>query len=238
MTTIVICGGGAAGFFAAIHSQERYPKATVIILEKAAHCLTKVKISGGGRCNVTHACFDAQQLCDYYPRGYKALRSAFQRFQPADTVRWFEKHGVALKTERDGRIFPVSNRSQTIIDALVKRATELGIEIRVNCRITALLKQDRNFKISLLGQSDLYCQKLVLATGSNPVGYTWAKQFGQRIIPPIPSLFSFKVADKALQQLQGLAVKQVAVWVEGKKKTTAIGADTYDTLGIKWPCYY
>src|SRR5712672_1924572 len=137
---IVIVGGGAAGFFAALTCAEAQPEAEILILEKTSHFLSKVKISGGGRCNVTHACFDARELTTRYPRGERALIAPFKQFQAADTVAWFEQRGVKLKTEADGRIFPTTDSSQTIIDCLMQAANEAGIKLRTNCGVESIAR--------------------------------------------------------------------------------------------------
>ncbi len=141
---ILILGGGAAGFFAAITCAEANPQARVTILEKSRALLSKVRISGGGRCNVTHACFDPALLVQYYPRGGAALRGPFTRFQPRDTIEWFEQRGVSLKTESDGRVFPVSDRSETIVECLLNAARHAGVEIRTQVSIASIEHDDRS----------------------------------------------------------------------------------------------
>ena len=170
---IVIIGGGAAGFFAAIKCAEANPAARVIILEKTPHILSKVRISGGGRCNVTHACFDPAELVQQYPRGGLALRGPFTRFQPRDTMAWFEERGAKLKTEADGRVFPISNRSETIVNCLIDAARAVGVQIRSGVHIRSVTKPDR-FLIDLKDIAPLIADHVLLATGSNPYGYEWA----------------------------------------------------------------
>ena len=143
MKTVFVVGAGAAGFFAAIHHKSNWPNDRVIIIEKSNDCLTKVKISGGGRCNVTHACFDPRQLCEFYPRGSKELRGPFHQFQPEDTMAWFESRGVKLKIEADNRVFPVSNDSSDIANCLMDEANTLGIAIWTSCGITTIKKPMR-----------------------------------------------------------------------------------------------
>src|SRR5271166_4476727 len=151
---IVIAGGGAAGFFAAINCAETRSAAEILILEKTSQFLSKVKISGGGRCNVTHACFDARELTSRYPRGGRALIAPFQRFQTSDTVAWFERHGVTLKTEADGRMFPVTDSSQTVADCLVNAAKRAGIKLKPNCGVDRVIKRpDGRFEITLVAGS-------------------------------------------------------------------------------------
>jgi predicted Rossmann fold flavoprotein len=207
--TICIIGGGASGFFAAIHAQQSSPKATVILLEKNKDVLAKVKISGGGRCNVTHACFDPQDLVEFYPRGSKALRSVFSRFQPGDTMDWFESHGVPLKIESDNRIFPTSDSSQSIIDALLNTARELGIKILTKRTVTSIKKNNSQFTLTLKDQDPITCDALILSTGSSPAGYEFATSLGHTIVPLVPSLFTFTIKDKALTQLSGLSMSEV-----------------------------
>ena len=163
---IVIVGGGAAGFFAALTCAEARTDAEILILEKTSQFLSKVKISGGGRCNVTHACFDARELTTRYPRGERALIAPFKQFQAVDTVAWFEQHGVKLKTESDGRMFPTTNSSQTIIDCLLNAANEAGIKLKINCGVeSAAKKSDGGFELKFSNGENLACNKLLLAIG-------------------------------------------------------------------------
>lgn len=221
---VVVIGGGAAGFFGAIQCAANNPYAQVTLLEAGRQTLAKVRISGGGRCNVTHACFEPSLLVQSYPRGGKALRGAFTRFQPRDTVAWFQSQGVQLKTEPDGRMFPITDDSATIVDCLTRAARSAGVEIatgspvaRVNC-----LAQDANakdnddeeritkkFEIEFKSGELLWCDRLLLATGSSPQGYAIAKFLGHQIVPPVPSLFTFNIADPQLQELAGVSVHPV-----------------------------
>ncbi|MFN8595367.1 MAG: aminoacetone oxidase family FAD-binding enzyme, partial [Anaerolineae bacterium] len=188
---LVIIGGGAAGFFAAVTCAEANPAARVIILEKSRRVLSKVLISGGGRCNVTHACFDPAELIRHYPRGAAALRGSFTRFQPRDTIAWFEQRGVRLKTEPDGRVFPITDRSETIADCLIEAARAAGVEIRLGVRVRSITRPDR-FVIDLAGAEQLIADRVLLATGSDRHGYEWASSLGHSIEPPVPSLFTFE----------------------------------------------
>ena len=185
---ITVIGGGAAGIFAALAAKKRAPHIPVVVLEKTAVLLSKVKISGGGRCNVTHACFDPKKLIENYPRGGQELLGPFHRFQPQDTIDWFEERGVKLKTEPDGRIFPTTDSSSTIINCLLNEAKKLGVEIRLRERID---KPPEG--------------KLILATGSSLEGYKLAESFGHTIQPPVPSLFTFNVPTSPLKDLSGIA---------------------------------
>ncbi len=215
MDTIIVLGGGAAGFFSAIHNKQTYPKAKVIIIEKGKQVLGKVKISGGGRCNVTHACFDPRELSTFYPRGAKELLGLFYRFQPKDTIEWFQSRGVKLKVESDNRVFPVSDSSQTIIDCLVKTAETLGVKIWTQCQVTQVSREGKEFCLILNGRDEIFCQKLVLATGSNPQGYELAQQLGHHVHAPIPSLFTLKLNAKGLTDLMGVSVPNASVWLKG-----------------------
>jgi predicted Rossmann fold flavoprotein len=200
---IAVIGGGAAGIFAALAAKAASPKTPVIVLEKTAVLLSKVKVSGGGRCNVTHACFDPKILVHNYPRGEKELLGPFHRFQPRDTVEWFESRGVKLKTEPDGRMFPVTDSSSTIIDCLLNEARKLGVDIRLRQRVEKIT--DR-FTIHLKEGSPIACQKLILASGSSPEGFTLAESLGHTIQPPVPSLFTFNVPSSPLKELSGIAL--------------------------------
>lgn len=217
---VVVIGGGAAGFFAAIHSAQTNPSAEVILLEKTGKLLSKVKVSGGGRCNVTHACYDMKQLALCYPRGEKQLKSAFSRFTTSDTVTWFESRGVKLKTEEDGRMFPKTDDSQTIIDCLMKEAKKLKVDIRLDTDV----KQLRNnfyggFELTLGDQITLEADKVIVATGGSPKedGLTWLKQMGHSIEEPVPSLFTFNIPDNPIVELTGISVNPARVKIVGSK---------------------
>ena len=212
MLKLVVVGGGAAGFWGAIACAETYSNARITILEASSQLLTKVRISGGGRCNVTHACFEPTVLVDNYPRGSKALRGAFSRFQPQDTVTWFQTHGVRLKTEADGRMFPTTNNSETIVACLLQTAERLGIQMRTGAPVTHVARQDTTaFGVQLKSGETLGCDRILLATGSHPLGYRLAQQLGHPLISSVPSLFTFKINDPRLQGLAGIAVAPVAL---------------------------
>lgn len=211
---VVVIGGGAAGFFGAITIAETHPHVSVTLLEAARQPLNKVRISGGGRCNVTHACFEPAILVQNYPRGGKALRGAFTRFQPRDTVAWFENRGIKLKTEKDGRIFPITDNSETIVKCLLQAAVQAGVEIRTNTPVVAvhsLGSHEPGFEIKLKSGETLKCDRLLLATGSSQLGYRWAKELGHQIEPPVPSLFTFNINDARLKDLAGISVSNVQV---------------------------
>ncbi len=200
--TVFVVGGGAAGFFAAITAAEA--GASVTLLERGATVLAKVKISGGGRCNVTHACFDPKQLVQHYPRGGRELLGPFHHFQPRDTMAWFQDRGVDLKTESDGRVFPVTDQSQTIIDALVRSARTAGVNVRVGVSNLTIEKRADGFFVNQ-GEA-LRADRLLLATGSGTQGHAWAQALGHTLVPPVPSLFTFSVPDPRLKGLAGVSV--------------------------------
>jgi predicted Rossmann fold flavoprotein len=212
---IIIVGGGAAGFFSAINIIERNPKLKVAILERGKEVLSKVRISGGGRCNVTHACFEPNELVKFYPRGEKELRGPFHQFCSGDTIEWFEKHGVELKIEEDGRMFPVSNTSQTIIDCFINASHQLGIKIVTGQSVQSIFKAENCWKIETQSESYLV-EKLILATGSNPKMWDLLHTFGHAIVPPVPSLFTFNIKDARIKDLPGIAT-QVSIKVKDTK---------------------
>lgn len=218
---VVIVGGGPAGFFAAIRCAELNPNLRVLIVEKAHQPLGKVLVSGGGRCNVTHACFDPAQLVSFYPRGGAALRGPFTRFQPADTVEWFERRGVKLKTEADKRIFPVTDSSKTIADCLRNAASAAGVEVRLGTRMqrVEMEKAEGGFRLEVATAatgSVIHAQKLLIATGSDSVTREIVQALGHTIETPVPSLFTFNITDARLEGLAGLSVDSVTVKMEGQ----------------------
>ncbi|PZD75103.1 hypothetical protein C1752_00105 [Acaryochloris thomasi RCC1774] len=208
---IVVVGGGAAGFFGAIACAEACPQAQVTLLEAGKTLLAKVRISGGGRCNVTHSCFDPAALVQHYPRGGKALRGAFSRFQPQDTVAWYARHQVKLKTEADGRMFPVTDDSDTVVQCLLQTARRLGIEILTGAAVSSVVKQARGFRVTMVSGRERRCDRILLATGSSPQGWRIARSLGHKIISPVPSLFTFKIRDSRLENLAGVSVNPVHV---------------------------
>jgi predicted Rossmann fold flavoprotein len=215
---IIIVGGGAAGFFAAINIVEKNPKLKVAILERGKSVLEKVRISGGGRCNVTHACFEPNELVKFYPRGEKELRGPFYQFCTGDTIEWFENHGVELKIEDDGRMFPISNSSQTIIDCFIVATQKLGISVLTSQSVQSIYKKDNFWKIET--QSENYItEKLILATGSNPKIWEMLQNFGHAIVSPVPSLFTFNIKDSRIKELPGVSA-QVSVTVKDTKLST------------------
>jgi len=233
---IVIIGGGAAGVFAAITVAEANPRAEITVLEHAQQPLGKVRISGGGRCNVTHACFDPATLTQFYPRGGAALRGPFTRFQPRDTVAWFERRGVKLKTESDGRMFPVTDDSATIVDCLLNAARRVGVRVECGARVTQLQKTEVGFELTVANHASLTAHRLLIATGSNAQGWAWAKQLGHTLVAPVPSLFTFNIPDKTLQALAGISVPEARVRLKaGAESFTQTGPLLITHWGLSGP---
>ncbi len=215
---LIVVGGGAAGFFSAITCAEQSDK-SVLILEKTSTLLQKVRISGGGRCNVTHACFDPRELSTNYPRGEKSLIGPFHRFAAGDTVEWFEQRGVALKTEDDGRMFPTSDDSQTIIDALLTAAENAGVSIRTSEGVRSVTATDAGFELTTESGSTYSAGHVLLATGGtrSAAGAKLAEDLGHELKPATPSLFTFKIDDPRLDGLAGLSVDNAEVRIPGTK---------------------
>lgn len=214
LKTIAVIGAGAAGFFGAIACAETDSDCRVIILEKNRQILSKVRISGGGRCNVTHACFDPALLVQNYPRGHKELRGPFNRFQPKDTIKWFEEHNVDLKVEEDGRMFPKADRSETVINCLTNTARQLKVEVWTECAVTDCIKEGERFVLSLSKGEPLSADSVLVAAGGNSKTDIWLKKFGHTIIPPVPSLFTFNVPNSPLNALAGISVNPVKLSLE------------------------
>lgn len=215
---IIIVGGGAAGFFAAIACARANPNNDVSIFERGSQFLTKVRISGGGRCNVTHACFDPRDLSTHYPRGERPLISPLQRFSCADTVAWFESRDVKIKTEADGRMFPTTNSSETIIECLLRAAETAGVKLFSRKGVElARVTEDEGFELTVTGGERVSCDRLLLATGGAraATGAAIAHSLGHAIAPPVPSLFSFHIAAPWLRSLPGVSVADVEVSVPG-----------------------
>ncbi|MEN9440836.1 MAG: hypothetical protein RLZ33_912 [Bacteroidota bacterium] len=215
---IAIIGGGAAGFFAALSAKKHFSKANVTIYEKSGKVLSKVKISGGGRCNVTHACFSNRELAAFYPRGENYLRKAFEQFNAQSTVEWFESRGVKLKTYPDNCIFPQSNDSQSIIDCFLKEAVDLGVEIKLNQSITHLDIEANGFTL-YTRDTHYQADRIIVTTGGQPKrsGLEWLEKLGHEIIEPIPSLFTFNMPQNPIRELMGNVVEKATVKVEGTK---------------------
>ena len=197
---IAIIGGGAAGFFAAISAKEHSPSSEVIIFEKTSKLLAKVKVSGGGRCNVTHACFQSSELAKFYPRGGKQLRKAFDEFNTHNTVDWFESRGVELKVEEDNRMFPTTNDSQTIIDCLMSETKKLGVRIALSTAVLQIEKLTSGFDLTLKTGVETF-DKVIVASGGSPKieGFEWLRALGHEIISPVPSLFTFNMPKEPIK---------------------------------------
>jgi predicted Rossmann fold flavoprotein len=216
---IAIIGGGAAGFFAAIACARANPANEVSIYERGSEFLTKVRISGGGRCNVTHACFEPRAMSERYPRGERALISPLHRFSPGDTVAWFEERGVQLKTEEDGRMFPVTDSSETIIDCLMNEAKAAGVRLFSRKGIETAARSANSFELHFAAGDTTNCDRLLLSTGgtTSMSGERIARGLGHTLLPAVPSLFSFHVATPWLRSLPGVSVQNVEASVPGTR---------------------
>ena len=215
---IAVIGGGAAGFMAAITAKETNPLASVTIFEKTDKVLVKVKVSGGGRCNVTNATFSISQLIKNYPRGGRELKKSFNHFFTTDTVNWFESRGVVLKTEADNRMFPSSNSSQTIVDLLLNTAENLAIRLSYKSKISAITASENGINLSINGET-LHFDKVIIASGGSPKesGLDWLKKLGYKIIKPVPSLFTFNMPKNPITKLMGLSLTNVTAGIKGSK---------------------
>lgn len=218
-TTTIIIGGGAAGFFCAVNLARLQPGMKVVILEKSSKLLSKVKISGGGRCNVTHACFDIQDMSNRYPRGKNFVKKIFHQFFTTDTIAWFKERGVAVKTEKDGRIFPVTDSSQTIIDCLLKEAGKYKVDIRMNVAVTAIQQQPQQIICTTQNGEQLTADYVCVAAGGYPKSamFEWLLQTGHTIAQPVPSLFTFNIPGHPITQLMGVSVPEARVKIAGTK---------------------
>lgn len=232
---VAVCGAGAAGVFCAVVLKERSPTTRVILCEATQKPLQKVLRSGGGRCNVTHAEFDPKRLVTHYPRGERELRQAFSRFQPSDTIQWFENHGVNLVTEADGRMFPSTHRSETIKDTLMNLCHKLGVEVRTGCKITSLVPKAQGYCLRTKGGEDILADQVVLATGSAPIGYELARALGHKIIDPIPSIFTFVVKSRLLTGLSGLSFPSASVKLQASRSYEAHGPLLITHWGLSGP---
>lgn len=216
---LVVAGGGAAGFFCAVNAARINPALEVILLEKSQKFLSKVKISGGGRCNVTHSCFHIPELVTRYPRGKNFLKKTLHWFSPADTVNWFQERGVEIKTEPDGRMFPVTDSSQTIIDCLLNEASKYKVALEPAVGLESFFKEEGKFVLSLSDKRKMACDFLCIACGGFPKmsQFEWLIRNGHTVETPIPSLFSFNVNDRALQQLSGISVSDAQIKIKSEK---------------------
>lgn len=215
---IAVIGGGAAGFFAALSAKEHHPDAQVLLLEKSDKLLSKVRISGGGRCNVTHHCMEPRRLAMNYPRGGAFLKRAFGVFHVKDTIAWFAARGVQLKAEADGRMFPASNTSSTIVDCLMNDADHRGVKVMTHHGVRAILPRgDQGFELLSDRGGPVLADRLIVTTGGHPKaeGYAWLAELGHRIVEPVPSLFTFNMPDDPIRELQGVVAEDVRVRIPG-----------------------
>ncbi|MEM7698023.1 MAG: aminoacetone oxidase family FAD-binding enzyme [Verrucomicrobiota bacterium] len=233
---LVLVGGGAASFFAAIRAGEVCPEASIRILEKTSSTLGKVKISGGGRCNVTHGCFDPAELVEAYPRGNRELRGAFHRFATGDTMDWFESRGVALKIEEDGRVFPTTDQSQTVIDCLNVASRRAGVEVMTRTELVEVERAEGGFLLRLRSGEEILAHQLVLGMGGlrGGKGGSIPESLGLRVTETAPSLFTFKIRDPRLEDLSGLAVEEAEVRINGEK-LSATGPVLVTHWGLSGP---
>ncbi|MDP9958698.1 NAD(P)/FAD-dependent oxidoreductase [Chryseobacterium lathyri] len=214
MKQIIIIGGGAAGFFCASNLDEKKYKIT--ILEQNSDVLQKVKISGGGRCNVTHACFDPRELVQFYPRGNKELLSVFTKFQPGDTMDWFDQHSVPLKIENDNRVFPESNSSQTIINTFLNEIQNKKVEVKTKCSVKEIEKQDEKYLVKT-SLGDFLADYIVYTTGSSPKSLKIVENLGHKIVDLVPSLFTFNIKDELLQDIPGTSFENAEISIPALK---------------------
>jgi hypothetical protein len=216
---LVVVGGGAAGFFCAVNAARLYPSLEVMMVEKSSHLLSKVRISGGGRCNVTHACFSIAEMIKKYPRGAGFLKKAFHHFFTTDTIAWFKERGVEIKTESDGRMFPMSNSSQTIIDCLMQEANRYGVTILMNREVKEITIKDSGFQLLFSNSTILETDFLCIASGGYPKSsqFEWLQKIGHTIESPVPSLFTFNMPGNPITALMGITVEKVQVKIMGSK---------------------
>ncbi len=234
---IVVIGGGAAGFFAAITAAERNPAARVTVLERNRNVLGKVRISGGGRCNVTHACYEPAELVQHYPRGALALRGPLTRFGPREVIAWFEARGVQLKAERDGRIFPSTDDSATIVNCLLDATKGAGVMVQTSVAISHMIRHASNdgFAIGMKEGEPFHCDRLLLATGNSAKGWEWARVMGHTIVPPAPSLFTFEIDDARLAGLAGVSVERAMLQLDETPRLQQTGAVLITHWGLSGP---
>ncbi|MDA9685414.1 NAD(P)/FAD-dependent oxidoreductase [Flavobacteriaceae bacterium] len=219
---VAVVGGGAAGFFSALSVKQHHPNYSVILFEKSSKLLTKVKISGGGRCNITHHSEDINSLCKAYPRGGKKLKSIFYQFNNIDTQNWFENRGVPLKTENDGRMFPVSNQSESVIKCLISECQSLEVQIQVNHHVTGIENILDKWKLNFSKTQSMTFDYVIITTGGSPKakGFDWMSNLGHKIISPVPSLFTFNMPDELITKLMGVTVENVSVRIRDSKINT------------------
>jgi predicted Rossmann fold flavoprotein len=235
--TLIVIGGGAAGFFCAVNAGRMNRQLKVILLEKSNKLLSKVKVSGGGRCNVTHSCFDVKDMSLHYPRGEYFVRKAFHQFFTTDTIEWFESRGVKLKAEGDGRMFPVTDSSQTIIDCLLREANQYGVEILMNREVEKLKTENGKWKVVLKNNQELVADFVCVASGGFPKlnQFDWLRETGHTIIEPVPSLFTFNISKHPLNELMGVSVANATVKIQQIKLKNS-GPLLITHWGLSGPC--
>lgn len=216
---LLVIGGGAAGFFCAVNAARMNPDLEVTIVEKSSKLLSKVKVSGGGRCNVTHACFVIDEMVKKYPRGANFVKKAFHQFFTIDTIKWFEERGVKLKAEADGRMFPVTDSSQTIINCLMAEAAKYKVEILMNAEVKTLKMENGNWRIALANEKIMQADFVCIACGGYPKSsmFEWLKELGHSIEDPVPSLFTFNMPGNPITKLMGISVEQVKIKIAGSR---------------------
>lgn len=216
---LVVIGGGAAGFFCAVNAARMNPSLEVLLLEKSGKLLSKVRVSGGGRCNLTHACFDMEEMSRQYPRGSRFVRKAFHRFFTTDTIKWFEERGVPLKTEADGRMFPASDNSESIISCLLKEVSLYGVDIRMNTEVIQLIRKEEGFQLVLNNGKHIAADYVCVACGGYPktAMFDWLQQTGHFIETPVPSLFTFNIPGHPVTGLMGVSVPAASVRISGTR---------------------
>ena len=216
---LVVIGGGAAGFFCAVNAARMNPELQIIILEKTSKLLSKVKVSGGGRCNVTHACFDIAEMSNKYPRGKNFVKKTFHRFFTSDTISWFEDRGVPLCTEDDGRMFPLSHSSSSIVDCLLEEADKYKVEIKMQAEVVSIKKEKDGFHINLAEGKMFEADFVCIASGgfSKPEQFDWIRALGHEVENPVPSLFTMNIPQHPITELMGIAVEDVVLKVTGTK---------------------
>jgi len=219
---LVVIGGGAAGFFCAVNAARLQPNIEVIILEKTGKLLSKVKVSGGGRCNVTHGCFSMGDMVKKYPRGEQFLKKAFHHFFTTDTIQWFTDRGIETKTEKDGRMFPSSNSSQTIVDCFLNEAAKYKVQIEINTDVADLHFQNNKWIIITSFNKEIETDFVCIASGGfmKMANVKWLDLLGHKVAPPVPSLFTFNMPANAITKLMGLSVEHVRVKILGEKLET------------------
>jgi len=217
--TLVVVGGGAAGFFCAVNAARLAPSLRVIILEKTSKLLAKVRISGGGRCNLTHALFDLTEMSSRYPRGQRFVKKTFHQFFTTNTIEWFESRGVPVKKEEDGRMFPQSDSSESVVRALMNEANLYGVDIRLNSEVKMIERKEESWNIELRNGNRIQADFVCLSPGGYPKSsmFEWLQNLGHTIAPPVPSLFTFNLAGHSISKLMGLSVEHCRVKIEGSK---------------------